>query len=338
MTKLLELDTIFNRHCLEGLKSLPDNSVQCCVTSPPYWMMRDYGVIGQLGIEATPEDYVTTLTCVFDEVRRVLRPDGTLWLNIGDGYWGSGKGGKSETYKKNHKQFGKITKNIAALGTPTIGRHQELKAKDLIGIPWMVAFSLRKRGWWLRTDIIWSKPNCMPQNVNDRCTRNHEYIFMLTKSSKYYYDAASIAENCITNENRPPGIVRNRLYNYNSKQNRHPKAFFESSKPSLYTEEQNNKRITYDYKKRKKNKRSVWIIKTKPNRKAHFAMFPIELPATCILAGSRPGDVILDPFMGAGTLAAKRLGRHYIGFEIKPEFVKISEQQLSEMELFKTSV
>jgi site-specific DNA-methyltransferase (cytosine-N4-specific) len=188
----IELNTIYPGDCLEQLKNLPDELVQCCITSPPYWRLRDYGIDGQLGTEDSPEEYVQALTEIFCEVKRVLRSDGTLWLNLGDAWWGSGKAGKNPAYQARHREFGKPSKNIARFGLPTTGKHPEIKNKDLIGLPWMVAFAFRKQGWYLRQDIIWHKSNGMPESVRDRCTRSHEYIFLLSKSSKYYFDQSAI--------------------------------------------------------------------------------------------------------------------------------------------------
>lgn len=189
----VEINTIKVMDCLEGLRNLPDCCVQCCATSPPYWNQRDYLIKGQYGQEKTPEQYIERLAEVFAEVKRVLKKDGTLWANIGDAYWGSGKAGNNEKYHKKHKEFGKTSERWGHFGIPVTGKHPLYKNKDLIGLPWMLAFALRKQGWYLRQDVIWHKKNCMPESANDRCTRAHEYIFMFSKSAKYYYDADAIA-------------------------------------------------------------------------------------------------------------------------------------------------
>lgn len=189
---MLTINTIHNLDCLQGMKMMPDESVQCCVTSPPYWGLRDYGTKEQIGFEPSPEEYITNLVAVFTEVKRVLKSDGTVWLNMGDAYWGSGKAGKSSDYQTRHTEFGKQSKHTSRFGIPTTGKHPLLKAKDLIGLPWMLAFALRKDGWYLRQDIIWHKPNPMPESTRDRCTKSHEYIFLLSKAPRYYFDQEAI--------------------------------------------------------------------------------------------------------------------------------------------------
>lgn len=305
--KMLQLNKIYKIDCLKGLKKLPDNYVQTCVTSPPYWRLRDYGVEGQVGLEETPELYVDSLVKILDEVRRVLKPDGTLWLNIGDCYWGSGK------YSINGKscmEFGK-PRRIEKFGVATTGKHAEIKPKDLIGLPWMVALALRKRGWWLRQDIIWHKPNPMPESVKDRCTRAHEYIFLLSKSRKYYFDHKAI-------QTKSKGLT---LHDRSSRvsRKRYPRGMINGIRKGGGPYEM-------------ANRRSVWSITTKPFLGAHFATFPMELPELCIKVGSKVGDIVLDPFMGAGTtaLAAKKLGRNFIGFELNGEFISLANQRANE--------
>ncbi|HEY9002725.1 MAG TPA: site-specific DNA-methyltransferase [Mucilaginibacter sp.] len=305
----LGINTIYPGDCLENLKKLPDDLVQCCVTSPPYWRLRDYGVAGQLGDERTPEEYVGKLAAIFLEVKRVLKPDGVLWLNLGDAYWGSGKVGTSAAYRLRHTEFGKPSKNTARFGLPTTGKHPEIKKKDLIGLPWMVAFALRKQGWFLRQDIIWHKPNSMPESVTDRCTKSHEYIFLLSKSQKYFYDVNAIktAAKGKTEYDRTARVSRkgvcDKLVNCFRKQ-----------------------RGPYDTA----NRRSVWSIVNVPFKGSHSAVFPPQIPELCIKAGSREGDIILDPFMGAGTtaLTAQKLNRQYIGFEINSEYIALAESRL----------
>lgn len=305
----IELNKVYPGDCLKLLKKLPDGFVQCCITSPPYWRLRDYGVTGQLGSEDTPEEYVRALTEIFNEVRRVLKPDGTVWLNLGDAYWGSGKAGRNSNYQARHREFGQPFKNTARFGQPTTGKHPEIKNKDLIGLPWMVAFALRKQGWFLRQDIIWHKPNSMPESVTDRCTKSHEYIFLLSKSQKYYYDLNAIktAAKGKTLYDRTARVsrkgVNDKLVNCFRKQ-----------------------RGPYDTA----NRRSVWSIVNVPFKGSHSAAFPPQIPELCIKAGSKEGDIILDPFMGAGTtaLAAARIDRQYIGFELNPEYIHLAEERL----------
>ena len=318
---MLELNKIYNMDCLEGLKQLPDNSINCCVTSPPYWGLRDYGVEGQLGLESTPEEYVAKMIEVFREVRRVLRDDGTLWLNLGDSY---ASGGMSNPSSKSTLGGGKDLG--AADYSITRKVPNGLKPKDLVGIPWMVAFALRADGWYLRQDIIWHKPNAMPESVTDRCTKAHEYIFLLSKSQHYYYDHEAIKEPCTTNENRPFGAVREREYGYNSK---HLKArgYKVKQGSTEYPLQHRGKDIESNSTR---NKRSVWTIPTKPFKEAHFAVFPPDLIEPCILAGCPAGGVVLDPFMGSGTtgMVAAMHQRNFIGFELNPEYCKMAEKRI----------
>jgi DNA modification methylase len=296
----LLLNKIYNMDCMEGLKQLEDNSIHCCVTSPPYFGLRDYGVDGQLGLEPTPEVYVSHMVEIFKEVKRVLRADGTLWLNLGDSYAGNGKGGQSNTKRSENWQPSYANKGVVSAG---------LKPKDLIGIPWMVAFALRADGWYLRQDIIWHKPNPMPESVTDRCTKAHEYIFLLSKSQKYYYDHEAIKEETITKDNSQ----RNRDI---TKLNNTP------GRTRMAGLKTNN----YDYR----NKRSVWTVATKPFKEAHFATFPPDLISPCIKASCPKGGTVLDPFMGAGTtaLVAYDEGCNYIGFELSKEYCNIAEKRI----------
>jgi len=301
-------------NCLEVLKTLPDKSVNCCVTSPPYWGLRDYGVEGQLGLEKTPEEYVTKLVEIFKEVKRVLRDDGTLWLNLGDSYNGTGDKNRDKSdsleQKKNMSSIASIRKSVA-----------NLKSKDLVGIPWLVAFALRSDEWYLRQDIIWSKKNCMPESVLDRTTKSHEYIFLLSKSEKYYYDIDSIREPITTKPQR-----------------RFTKAAFSDQAAS----EHRKPSMSYRYdgvppgNPKGRNKRSVWIVNTKPFKGAHFATFPPELITPCILAGCPENGVVLDPFFGSGTtgVVANKLKRNCIGIELNPEYIKIAEDRLAKQDKF----
>lgn len=286
--------------CRDILKTLPDKSINCCVTSPPYFGLRDYGNDNQIGLEETPEDYVNEIVQVFREVRRVLRDDGTLWLNLGDSYNGSGKGQFSdgEHDPKKNKTNGMKHSSSKIHG---------LKPKDLIGIPWKVAFALQADGWYLRQDIIWHKPNPMPESVKDRCTKAHEYVFLFSKSQKYYFDNEAIQEKATTQEKRPDGIKRNRLYAYDSKSNTNPSAYRIKDHKNLENNGQNNhtmhkKRLFgEEYQSQYRNKRSVWTVNTKPFSGAHFATFPLALIEPCILAGCPEGGTVLDPFGGSGT-------------------------------------
>ena len=322
---------IHNENCLDTLKRMADKTINCCVTSPPYFGLRDYGHDDQVGLEPTPEEYVQKIVEIFREVRRVLKDDGTLWLNLGDSYFSDSKGTGGPSAKQ--------SSNSGSRYEPRrFERTGGLKPKDLIGIPWMVAFALRADGWYLRQDIIWAKPNPMPESVTDRCTKSHEYIFLLSKSKKYYYDAASIKEDSVTEENRPSGVVREREYDYDSKRNNNPKAHMATSKPkgsfngkteSMASTGQNAFRAVVE----KRNKRSVWVVTTKPYKEAHFATYPIELIAPCIKAGCPGGGIVYDPFMGSGTTAeaCHRLKRRWIGSELNEEYCEIANNRMSQL-------
>ena len=317
---MLELNKIYNMDCLEGLKQLPDNSINCCVTSPPYWGLRDYGVEGQLGLESTPEEYVSKMVEIFREVRRVLRKDGTLWLNLGDTYNGT-KIGNTET-KKNPRV---VSDSFIKKSAPNV------KVKDLIGIPWMVAFALRADGWYLRQDIIWHKPNPMPESVKDRCTKAHEYIFLLSKSRKYYYDHEAIKEPAAY-DGRKDTLMKGSL---KYEKGVVPGQVEHSMAAKGHERWKKNERGEYV-----KNKRSVWTIPTKPFKGTHFAVFPEDLIEPCILAGCPEGGIVLDPFMGSGTTAVVALkhNRNYIGIELNPEYIKIAEKRVSELEAQETNL
>ena len=351
---------IITGNSLHILKTLPDESVNCVITSPPYYGLRDYGTatweggdpncphyrttkinqgnstghkhmdemgqsVGdaiyktvcpkcgairideQIGLEETPEEYIESLVNVFREVKRVLKDDGTVWLNIGDSYaGGAGRWGKddnmSDKQSSNNGSIGQVSKPW---------KHENIKPKDLIGIPWMLAFALRADGWYLRQDIIWSKPNPMPESVKDRCTKSHEYIFLLSKSPRYYFDNESIKEPTLTYDNS----VRNRD---ETKLNNTPgRTKMGGLKTNNYTE---------------RNKRDVWNISTKPFDGAHFATFPEDLVLPCILAGCPENGTVLDPFTGAGTVGVvcKKNNRNFIGVELNPEYVKIAEKRIED--------
>lgn len=279
----------------DRLKDLESESVNTCVTSPPYYNLRDYGAAGQIGMEGTPEEYISDLVEVFREVRRVLRPDGTLWINIGDSY-ATSSGSQPPTNTRNAQ--GHTAKSVP-LG---------YKRKDMIGIPWMLAFALRTDGWYLRQDIIWAKPNTMPESVRDRCTRSHEYIFLLSKSRKYYFDAEAISEP----------ISGESLKRYERKGERGSPMFCGCADDD-------------EHKKARKNRRDVWSIPTGGFKCEHIAVFPERLVEPCILAGSPEGGVVLDPFAGSGTTGAvaKRLGRDFVGVEINPQYRRMAIDRIA---------
>jgi site-specific DNA-methyltransferase (adenine-specific)/site-specific DNA-methyltransferase (cytosine-N4-specific) len=263
--------TIIVGDALTELAKLPDNYVQCCVTSPPYWGLRDYGIEGQIGAEMSLDEYIKKLVSVFQQVRRVLADDGTFWLNIGDSYTSGGR-----TWRDKDK------KNPARAMSYRAPTPEGLKPKDLIGVPWRVAFALQVDGWHLRSDIIWYKPNCQPESVKDRPTQAHEYLFLMSKSERYYYDFEAIKEP---------------------------------------TKENNGLR----------NRRTVWSINTESFKDAHFAVFPPALVKPCILAGSKPGSLVLDPFFGSGTVGEVCIeqGRRCVGIELNPEYAEIARRRLA---------
>jgi DNA modification methylase len=301
-------------NCLEGLKELDDGSVDCCVTSPPYWALRDYGHPDQIGQEDTPGEYVVTLLKVFMEVHRVLASDGTLWLNIGDTYCGAGD---KASYFDPKYPLGRTGQK-----KPRSYQPEKIKAKDMVGIPWRLAFALRESGYYLRNDITWAKPNPMPESIRDRFTKSHEHIFLFAKSPKYYFDQEATLE-------------------YASYDGRHDIRYKGSAKYSAPMTEggqvqaynkKGGDRWRFDESgKAVRNKRDVWFIPTSPLKDAHYAAFPTALIEPCILAGCPPGGIVLDPFIGSGSTAVASLmhGRRYIGFELNAEYVAIAERRLS---------
>jgi site-specific DNA-methyltransferase (cytosine-N4-specific) len=266
----LDDSVILEGDALYALRLLPSNSIQCIVTSPPYWGLRDYDIEGQIGLETTLPQFLNHLVAIFNEIKRILRDDGTLWLNIGDGYTSGNRG-----YRAADK------KNPARAMTLRPDTPEGLKPKDLQGIPWRLAFALQDDGWYLRSDIVWNKPNAMPESVKDRPTRAHEYLFMLTKSERYFYNYEAAKEVGLNGKFR--------------------------------------------------NRRSVWNINTQAFTEAHFATFPPKLIEPCILASSKPGDFILDPFFGSGTvgMVCIQQNRRYVGIELNPKYVVIAANRLS---------
>lgn len=346
----MELNKVYLGDSLETIKTLPDESVNCVVTSPPYYGLRDYGMDGQIGLEDTPEAYIQRLVELFREIRRVLKDDGTIWVNIGDSYaadrggsiqpaetLAGGEHGKTKKGEKVNRGRGECynpTRNAKAIG---------LKHKDLIGIPWMLAFALRADGWYLRQDIIWHKPNPMPESVTDRCTKSHEYIFLLSKSERYYFDAEAIQEEANT---QIDSRINNRT-EYNGMRNGRAgdgQRTFVSLKTKPRT-----KNCQYDgqapnsmHLRREmglkdeqyvvRNKRDVWSVCVKPNTESHFATYPEMLIRPCVLAGCPENGVVLDPFMGSGTtgIVARKLNRNYIGCELNPEYQRMATRRINE--------
>lgn len=307
----------------EKLASLPADSIQCCITSPPYWGLRDYGVSGQMGLESSPVEFVNTLRLLFEQVRRVLKPNGTLWLNLGDSYASAGKSrSKEQSVRKSTLRGGLATQAGVICQIPKV--RGGLKAKDLCGIPWRVAFALQDDGWYLRQDIIWHKPNPMPESIRDRCTKAHEYLFLFSKSPKYLYNVDAIREPCKwpKGPNSPHSIKSPYAQGFGKK----AKAFHDH-KDDLSVGQRVDIKANHPLGK---NKRSVWTISTAPFKEAHFATFPPKLVEPCILAGSSAGDTILDPFFGAGTvgLVAKKHSRNYIGIELNPEYASMALRRI----------
>ena len=310
--------------CLEVLASLPDATVHCCVTSPPYFGLRDYGHAGQIGLEPTPDAYVAKLVDVFREVRRVLRDDGTLWLNLGDSYAGGGgyaPDAPCNVARRNGEAWGALnpSKQERRESRKGTGNVAGCKPKDLLGIPWRVAFALQADGWYLRSDIIWHKPNPMPESVTDRPTKAHEYLFLLSKQPKYYYDAAAIAEPLA------PASAERYDYDFGGAKSI---ALVEANKEGI------GRRTSVVGERAApegRNRRTVWTVTTQPYSGAHFATFPPALIEPCILAGCPEGGTVLDPFGGAGTtgLVADRLQRNALLIELNPEYADMARHRIT---------
>lgn len=328
--------------CRDTMRDLKAQGVrvQCCVTSPPYFGLRDYGHPGQIGLEKTPAEYVAALVEVFEGVRELLADDGVLWLNLGDSYNGYMANQRGTGLETKRQQARKYIEPGAGLRTDT------MKNKDLMGIPWRVAFALQEDGWYLRQDIIWHKPNPMPESVTDRCTKAHEYLFLLTKSERYYWDAEAMRERAVAADigvmdggaqRQADGTDANDGRNFRSKANSFKRDGSKRAEvipgQTVGTHRAEREESTYDTFTR--NRRSVWTVPTQPYAGAHFAVFPAALIEPCVLAGSRPGDVVLDPFMGSGTTAqvAQALGRQWIGCELNTEYAPLQQARTAQAAL-----
>lgn len=311
----MTFNTVLQGDSLEVLKTLPDESVDCCVTSPPYYGLRDYGVNGQIGLEETPEKYIERLVDVFREVKRVLKDEGTFWLNIGDTY-------NVSSYHKDEKSSGSGKQGTNKGSYENVverPRATNCKPKDLIGIPWMLAFALRNDGWYLRQDIIWHKPNPMPESVKDRCTKSHEYIFLLSKQPKYYFDYEAIQEDAVCKDDRRGGKAESSM----------TESVLMGVIPNTLAQK------SFVKISDKRNKRDVWSVATQAVKETHFATFPEKLIEPCILAGCPIGGVVLDPFFGSGTTGrvATRLNRKYLGIELNPEYIEIANKRTDNIQM-----
>lgn len=316
--------TVHQGDALEVLKSIPKETVQCVVTSPPYWGLRDYGVEGQIGLEKTPEEFIGKLVEIFSEVHRVLRHDGTMWINIGDSYAGSW-GAMSQDIEKctRARRYGNVDR------PPTSLKHPVLKPKDLVGVPWRLAFALQAEGWYLRSEIIWHKPSPMPESVLDRPTKSHEQIFLLSKSEKYYYNADAIKEPAICGPKGSQFVNPRKIAIHpdTGKKPRPsaPKGSFNGKTEAMADSGQNAFCSVVEYR----NKRSVWTVASQPFSEAHFATYPPDLIKPCILAGSKVGDTVLDPFAGSGTTGqvAIELGRKSTLIELNASYINLIRQR-----------
>ena len=334
---------ILEGNVLETLKYLPACSVQCVVTSPPYYGLRDYGMEGQIGMEETPDEYVAQLVKVFREVWRVLKDDGTLWLNLGDSYC------NTNGFARASKEYQRAGRNdMPANDRDLTALHNAgFKTKDLLGIPWMVAFALRADGWYLRSDIVWNKPNPMPESVRDRPTKSHEYIFLLTKSSSYYYDYEAILEPAAYDGRKDTMMKGSKKYkdgSYLANGNANSLSVKGRERWRFKNLQEDGQQPNTIHERRAaglkdevyavRNKRDVWTVSTKSYSGAHFATFPTELIEPCILAGTKEGDTVLDPFNGSGTTGEVSIKYHrlYIGCELNPKYVKLTHRRLSQVQ------
>ena len=323
---------------IEVLRTIPAESIDCCVTSPPYYQLRDYGTDGQIGLETSIEEYIQKLVEVFREVKRVLKPEGTLWLNIGDSYNGSGKGRNSDGKDGIHNTV--IQNGNKGIRQGILYKTQVscLKPKDLIGIPWLLAFALRDDGWYLRQNITWEKPNCMPESVKDRCTNCKEDLFLLSKSRKYYFDYEAIKEPCVGFDKSSPRGSKGSLTPNAGRRKGNNKSFRGGG---VYT---NNRSFNNSADKSKetvgntpnetglRNKRNVWKIATQGCKEAHFATFPEKLVEPCLLAGCPNGGTALDPFCGSATVGrvAVKQNKNFIGIDINPDYCNLAENRIKE--------
>lgn len=322
---------LINADALDGLRSLPSESVQCCVTSPPYWGLRDYGVEGQIGLESTFDSFISRLVAIFDEVRRVLKPDGTCWINMGDSYLnrGSGNPGDSGMMKDRRIVRHRVSKHARCI--------DGVKQKDLIGQPWRLAFALQDAGWWLRRDIIWHKPNPMPETVYDRPSTAHEYIFLLTRSARYFYNRQEAREPVMGNAHTRGDGINKKVAGWMEGPGAHRSADHAREKSGetkfATPRPRQNKSFSQSVNElmSDRNWRSVWTIPTQPFGGSHFATFPEQLAQRCILAGSRYGDTVLDPFGGSGTTGrvALGMGRSAVLIELNPQYCEMIRERCS---------
>lgn len=322
---MLEINQVHQGNCLELLKQIDDNIIQCVVTSPPYWGLRDYGHEEQIGLEETPEKYVDDMVEIFKEVKRVLKEDGTIWLNLGDTYYSKGGASRHKGYADPKYPNGRN----GEFEEPQTNPHKFLKAKDLVGIPWRVALAIQERlGLYLRQCIIWHKPNAMPSSVTDRPSTDYEFIFLFSKSEKYYYDSGAILEEYKEPINRWGGSMKRSAKN-------------EKIDPNNMANANSLARAGRDMRPNSegRNCRAVWSFNTQPYPKAHFAVFPQELPERCIKAGTKEGDIVMDIFAGSGTTlwVAKRMLRKFIGFELSQEYVDLVKKRICQTILTEVS-
>ncbi len=336
------MNKVFFGDCRDTMRDLKAQGVrvQCCVTSPPYFGLRDYGHPGQIGLEKTPAEYVAALVEVFEGVRELLADDGVLWLNLGDSYATQGGRGEARMEELGRPSEGAKTEGRWRGATSGTKMPQGMKPKDLMGIPWRVAFALQEAGWYLRQDIIWHKPNPMPESVTDRCTKAHEYLFLLTKSERYFWDAAAMQERAVGQTlhdltgqgyaapgQTPNAGNRSRRDSFKRDDSKRAEVI-----PGQAVGTHRPDREESEYDTGMRNRRSVWTVPTQAYAGAHFAVFPAALIEPCVLAGSRPGDVVLDPFMGSGTTAqvAQALGRQWIGCELNTEYAPLQQARTAQ--------